>query len=72
MRGAYPCRQGTPYEGEMARVKFSQPERLRGIGHALRALFRREGVDQQMGGADESLLHGSSALLHPGLGLTWR
>lgn len=33
MRGAYPCRQGTPYEGEMARVKFSQPERLRWARH---------------------------------------
>ena len=34
----------------------------RGLGDALRTLFRREGIDQQMGRADKALFHGGSGL----------
>ena len=34
----------------------------RGIGDALRALLRRKGIDQQMGRADEPVLHGGGGL----------
>jgi hypothetical protein len=33
-----------------------------GVGDALAALLRREGVDEQMGRADEALFHGGSRL----------